>query len=101
MDGAILSLALTSATQAATAFPNFIPSFSEIRRSDPERNDRLAGDVRMGEVAAITMTMGVATIATSLTGSMIPMLAGAFMSLIMVILYEYALTHDRPFERTK
>ena len=99
MDGAIMSMALSAATQGGTAFSNFLPSFSEIRKADPLTDPSVAGDVRMGEVAAITLTVGVGLIASSLTKSPIPAVTAFVMCLILVALYEYALTANRPFER--
>ena len=90
MDGLTVGLALTSATQASSAFPQYMPKFSEIRKAEP--GDSIAADVRMGEIAAITITLGVGVIASYLSGSSVPALAALAMCAILVALYEYALS---------
>lgn len=98
MDPTVISLALSSATQSGSAFSNFLPKFSEIRKAGPDDLDMM-GDVRMGEVAALTITLGIGIIASSLSQSSVPAIAAGVMCLIFVVLYEYALRADHPFER--
>lgn len=90
MDAITVSLALTSATQASNSFPMYMPKFSEIRQAKPD--DPIAADVRLGEIAAITITLGIGVIASYLSSSSVPAIAGAVMCAILVGLYEYALS---------
>lgn len=96
VDPAILGIAMTTVSQGANAFQQYVPKLADIRKSngDPE----IIGDVRMGEVAAVALTMGVGVIASSLTGSPTPAVVAAIICISLVILYESALRADRPFE---
>ncbi len=84
--------------QSISAFNSFLPKFAEVRKTNPVDDPGFAADVRMGEVAAVIVTMGVGAIASSLTGSPAPLYTGLFMCLVLVFLYESALRAERPFE---
>jgi hypothetical protein len=58
----------------------------------------MRGDVRMGQIAAAALSLGVATILANLTGSTMPVIATAVVALIIAFLYETALRGDRLFE---
>lgn len=85
---------LLAATQAITAFSTFLPPISEVRRSsgDPE----FAADVRMGEVAAVLLTVGVGVVASSIVGTAVPLAISVFSAVLLVVLYETAL-NNKPF----
>ena len=85
-------------TQGVTAFSTFLPKFSDVRKNHPDDNPDFAGDVRMGEVAAVTVTMGIGLIASSLTASAAPTIVSAITCLILVVLYETTLRSNRPLE---
>lgn len=99
MDPSLLGPSTLAVSQGLTAFQSFVPKLSEIRRADLATNPDLAADVRLGEVAAVTLTMGVGAIASSFTKSNAPVLTAAFVCIIMVCIYESTLRGDRPFER--
>jgi hypothetical protein len=80
--------------QAIGAFSTFLPKFSEVRAAHPSSNSDVVADVRMGEVAATALTVGVGAIASSLTGSPAPMIVGILTAFILVGLYEAALNAD-------
>ncbi len=86
-------------TQGIGAFTTFLPKLSEVRRADPVANPDIAADVRMGEVAAVALTVGVGVMVSSFTGSNMPAYTAVFVSLSLVCIYESALRADRPFER--
>jgi hypothetical protein len=86
-------------TQGIGAFSAFLPKLSEVRRADPVANPDIAADVRMGEVAAVALTVGVGVMVSSFTGSNAPVYTAVFVSLSLVMIYESALRGDRPFER--
>lgn len=80
--------------QSIGAFGTFMPKFTDIRAAHPSTNPELAADVRMGEVAASAITIGVGAIASSLTGSPAPMIVGILTALVLVSVYEGALNAD-------
>lgn len=86
-------------TQGVTAFNVFLPKFTDIRKADPANNPEFAADVRMGEVAAATVTIGIGMIASSITGSSVPTVTAVVVVLMLVVLYESTLKANRPFER--
>lgn len=97
VDPAILGVAMTAVGTAANAFNSYLPRLSEVRRShitDPG----MVGDVRMGEVAAITVTIGVGVLASALTDSPMPAFTAAIMAVILVLIYETALKGENLFE---
>jgi hypothetical protein len=89
--------AMLGVTQGITAFTTLIPPLADIRKADPT-DTSFAADVRMGEVAAVAMTMGVGVISSSLTGSAVPAGTAVLMCLVLLCVYETALRGDRPFE---
>lgn len=90
--------AVLSVTTSIQAFYTLLPKLSEVRKADPVGNPDIAADVRMGEVGAVALTLGVGAIASSLTGSSLPAVTGLAMALILVGVYEATLRAHRPFE---
>jgi hypothetical protein len=90
-DGVVIGAATLSMTQALALFQNFLPRFSDIRSANPEIDAGIVRDVRMGELAAVLMTLGVGAMTSSLTDSPIPAVIALITSGGMVILYESAL----------
>jgi hypothetical protein len=82
--------ASVAAGQALSSFGMFLPRLSDIRKADPG-DPGMIGDVRLGEVAAVAVSLGVGMVASSLSKSPVPIYAGAFVSLILVCVYESAL----------
>lgn len=91
--------AMLSVTSGIQAFQSLLPKISEIRKADPVNNPDVAADVRMGEVAGATLTMGIGLIASSLTQNPLPAVTALVMVIILVVVYESALKAERPFER--
>lgn len=85
-------------TQGVGAFALFLPRFTDVRRNNPKDNPDFAGDVRTGEIAATTLTLGVGAIASFYTGSNAPMVTALFLVLVMVFVYESTLRAHAPFE---
>lgn len=83
-------------SQSFSAFTHFLPPLSEVRKANPEANPDIVGDVRMGEIAAMTMAVGVGAILSSLTGSVVPSAVAFIMTLVLICLYEAALNGNRP-----
>lgn len=90
--------AMLSVTTGVQAFQSLLPKLSEVRKADPVQNPDIAADVRMGEVGAATLTMGVGLIASSLTKSPLPAVTGLIMTFILIAVYESALRSNKPFE---
>ena len=84
-------------TQGITAFTTLLPPLADVRKADPS-DTSFAADVRMGEVAATTLTLGIGMISSSLTGSPIPAGTAVLMCFILLCVYESALRGHRPFE---
>lgn len=99
-DAAMFGPAVLSVTQGISAFTTFLPRFTDVRRADPLNNPDVAADVRMGELAATALTMGVGVIASSLTQSAVPAVTALLVCALLVFLYESTLRTDRPMERS-
>jgi hypothetical protein len=97
LDPAIIGLTMQAVSQAASAFATYVPKLTDVRKAPPG-DTSMMGDVRIGEIAAVTLTVGVGVIASGLTGSPVPSLIAALMCLVMLALYESALRGDKPFE---
>jgi hypothetical protein len=84
-------------SQTISSFGNFLPSLSEIRKADPNDPD-IAGDVRLGEIAASALAIGVGAIAGSLLGSPVPTFIAALTAIALIVIYENALRRNRPMD---
>jgi hypothetical protein len=98
MDGNVVGPATLAMTQAVGSFQFFLPRLSDVRKADPVRDTGMIGDVRLGEVAATTLCLGVGAMVSSLTGSSVPIVVSMLTALMLVCLYEAALQGDRPME---
>lgn len=78
-------------TQSLSLFQGFLPKFSEIRKENPSANPDFVQDVRMGELAASLLTLGIGALMSSLTGTPYPAIVAAITALGLVALYESAL----------
>lgn len=87
-----------AAGQTLSSFMAFLPRLSEVRKANADTDSDLVGDVRLGEVAASAIAIGVGVIASSLSKSPVPMYAAAFVALILIVVYEIALRGDRVME---
>jgi hypothetical protein len=99
VDPAIIGITMTAVSQSANAFAQYLPKLTDIRKTDPG-DPSMIGDVRIGEVAAVTLTLGVGVIASGLTGSPVPAMVAALTCVVLLALYETALRGDKPFEPT-
>jgi|SRR5215211_1571005 len=98
MPSDIVGPATLSITSGMSAFQFFLPKLSDVRKADAVKNPEMVGDVRMGEVAGITLCVGIGVIVSSLTGSSVPAVVAVIMATILVFVYESALRGDRPWE---
>ncbi len=93
-----VSFGMLAATQAVATFTTLAPSLSEVRKASVKHDPGLAGDVRMAEMAAAALTLGVGAIGSSLSGSSVPIVMGAVMTAVLIGVYEMALQGNRPGE---
>lgn len=91
MDGAVIGAATLSMTQALSLFQSFLPRFSEISAADPSKDPATVRDVRMGELAAVMMTLGIGGMTSALTGSSVPAVVAGITCMGLIGVYEYAL----------
>lgn len=87
-----------AAGQTLSGFITFLPRLSEVRKANASAEPSIVGDVRLGEVAASAIAIGVGVIASSLSGSPIPMYSAALVAVIVICVYEAALRGDRIME---
>ena len=98
IDPGLIGPTTLAISQAVGSFTTFLPSLSDIRQKDPANNPEFAADVRMGEVAAVCVTLGVGVIVSSLTGSNAPALVAFIAAFGLIVLYESTLRAERPLE---
>lgn len=93
-----VGIAVLAITQGVSAFQNYLPPLADVRKGDLN-DSQFVGDVRMGEVAAVALTVGIGTIVSSLTGDPTPVYVAVLVSAGLVFMYESTLRKDRPMER--
>jgi hypothetical protein len=98
IDPGLIGPTTLAISQAVGSFTTFLPSLAEIRKNDPVHNPEFTADVRVGEVAAVAVTMGVGVIVSSLTGSNAPAFVALIACLGLIVIYESTLRADRPME---
>ncbi len=91
-----LGSVMLGVTNGINAFTVFLPKLSDVRKAGNADPD-VIGDVRMGEVAAVTLTMGIGAISSMMTQSSLPTYIALLVCVVLVFLYEAALRGDRPF----
>lgn len=97
VDGVALSVATIAITSAMGAFYQMLPPISEVRKRN-ESDPGFAADVRVGEVAAASIALGIGAVASGLSGSPVPVVVAGITALGLVVLYESVLHSDRAFE---
>lgn len=78
-------------TQSISLFQGFLPKFNDIRKENPLNNPDFVQDVRMGELAAALLTIGIGAVMSSLTGTPYPALISFISAVGLIMLYETAL----------
>ena len=84
--------------QGVASFAVFLPKLTDVRKYNPKDNPDFAADVRVGEIAAVSVTMGIGLISSALTGSQAPAIVSLLVCAILVTLYESVLRTDRMLE---
>lgn len=79
-----------SLTQAVSVFNAFLPPLTEVRRSS--MGDRTAVlDVRVGEIAASALVLGIGAVLSTLIGNRRPLLVSVAGAVGMMSVYEFTL----------
>jgi hypothetical protein len=78
-------------SQAVIAFTAFLPNFVEVGKSS---KDDIQGEVRLGEMAAVTIALSIGGLLGWMTGSYVPFFIAGTMSAILVGMYETALRKE-------
>lgn len=78
-------------TQTIALWTVLIPPVSEVRRTTPGEDPDFADDVRNSEAIVIAVSLVVASIMSKLEGSLMPLVATAFLLFTLVAAYEYTL----------
>ena len=76
--------------QSVTSFSIFLPKFTDVRQANP-KDDTMIKDLRLGEIGAATVAIGVGLILSSISGQPAPAVVSVIMVVILVALYEKAL----------
>lgn len=91
IDSGLIGPSTIGLTQSLSLFQSFLPKFTDIRKADPANDPGFVKDVRMGELAAALLTIGIGTTMSALTGSPIPSVIAFVSAAGLIILYESAL----------
>lgn len=84
-------VATLAVTQSVVAFTAFLPKFTDVGKSDKES---VAGEVRLGETAAVVISLSIGGLLSWLTDSSVPFYVAGIMTFVLVALYETALRKD-------
>lgn len=98
MTGEMVGPASLAISQGMTAFLAFLPRLSDVRKASAADDVGMVGDVRLGEVAATAVCVGVGVITSSLTGSPVPAFVAVLVALTLICIYETALSSDHAWE---
>ena len=98
VDPGIIGPATMSITQSLSLFQGFLPRFTDIRKENPLGNPEFVKDVRMGELAASLLTIGIGAMMSALTGSSVPAVLALITVIGLVTLYESALKSNAVVE---
>lgn len=94
-----MGVAAISLAQTFGFFQNYMPAIAEVRKANPGDSET-AGDVRIGEVAALTGSLLVGAIIAWITGDPTPVYVSLLVCGVMIGVYEMTLRASRPLEAT-
>lgn len=77
-------------TNSVVVFTSLLPPFADVRKASPMDHD-MVNDVRLGEVAASALVIGVGVVASNVTGSSAPTIVSAIAAVALVAMYESVL----------
>lgn len=97
MDPSAIGPSMQAVTTALTAFNTFLPDLAEIRKADPQIDFDTVAHLRLGEVAAGGIVIGLGAIASALTKEPAPAMIALIAAAGMIFLYEMTLRAHTPF----
>lgn len=97
VDGGIMAAATVSLGQSISAYSFFLPPLREVRQATVS-SPVMRGDVRMGQIAAGVVSIGVGVMLSYLVGSAIPTVVALLTATMVGVIYETALNGERLFE---
>lgn len=97
VDGGIMAAATVSLGQSISAYSFFLPPLREVRQATVN-SPVIRGDVRLGQVAAGVVSIGVGVMLSYLVGSAIPTVVALLTATMVAVIYETALNGERLFE---
>ena len=97
IDGAAVGGATLALSQTVGSFTAFLPRISDVRKAGAD-DKAMRGDVRLGEIAATAVSVGIAMTMSALTDSPIPVYAAVFTATILICVFETALRGERLLE---
>lgn len=98
MDDKTSSAALLAVTSGISVFNGLLPSLSDVRKATKEYNPDVTNDVRMGEVAASALVIGIGLFASATVNSPIPGMVSVVCALALIAMYESILA-SQPTEK--
>lgn len=91
--GSVQAASAVSVGQAVTVYSLFLPPLTEVRHAVAD-DPVMRGDVRMGQFGAAVVVVGIGVVLSNMTGSMVPAVIAAFMSLVIAAVYESAMRQN-------
>lgn len=98
VDPIALSVATVAISTSMGAFYQMLPPISTVRKNSVN-DPGFAADVRVGEIAAASIAVGVGAVTSSLAGSAVPIVTSLVMAAGLILLYESTLRSNRPLEQ--
>lgn len=86
----LVGVVTLSLTQAVSVFNAFLPPLTDVRRSSVSSRAALL-DVRVGEIAASAMVLGIGAVLSTLVGNYRPLMVSIAGALGMIGVYEFTL----------
>jgi hypothetical protein len=94
LDPALAGLGMQIASSGVSQFQNMLPKLADIRKATVQGDPDMAADVRLGEIAAVTLTVGFGLVASAFTKNPTPAILAGLVALSLVFLYESTLRGD-------
>jgi hypothetical protein len=91
VSGQTASAMLLAVSTSVATFTALLPPFAEVRKGN-KADAMVREDVRMGELAASALVVGIGIMASGVAGSPAPAMATIVAALALVALYETALS---------
>ncbi|HEY6021376.1 MAG TPA: hypothetical protein VIY48_16170 [Candidatus Paceibacterota bacterium] len=87
MNSEIASVSLLAITSSISIFNNLCPPLHEVRQATPA-NARVVNDVRVAEIAAVSLTVAIGLTGSGLTKSPVPAVLSIVAAGALVAMYE-------------